>query len=622
MQIADLRSFSANSTLETDLLIIGGGPAGLAVAQELFFTPINILIAESGRLEETPEISALNQVESVGEPKSEAQKQKRTAFHSANAPFWSEDQQQFGVRCRVLGGSSHCWAGKSAAFDEIDFAARDWIPHSGWPFDRAKLDPYLDRAAKLLNLGPNCYDDRMWDLIGIEPPGPALDREGLQSFFWQFARSRIDQLDLLRCGPEFLRHKPPNVRVLLNATVTRIDTKSTGDAFQGVEVSTIDGARSQIRAKAAVLAASGIENPRLLLASNHTHPAGLGNQHDLVGRFLMDHPSARLGHFGLADCDAAVKHFGFYGLRHKGRTHMYMRGLAASPELQEREGLLNSAIYMLEDRATDDPWDALKRLLRRETENPLSDVAALAKSPGLLAKGASLRLLQSNALPERLKQTIIDTAIRINPNFAAREFQHRGLPHKLSQLHIDAITEQPPDRESRITLSDKSDPLGVPLPRVNWRIDDRSRWTLMRLGQLMASQSSRLGLPPPRLEEWIVRERPQDAVIIDMAHALGATRMSDDPKRGVVDSKCRVHGVQGLYIAGGSVFPTGGHANPTLMIVALAVRLADQIKADLAVQPGRSASSAVSESETKTPRKQSGMRLGVGAWMRTAPEQA
>jgi choline dehydrogenase-like flavoprotein len=149
---------------------------------------------------------------------------------------------------------------------------------------------------------------------------------------------------------------------------------------------------------------------------------------------------------------------------------------------------------------------------------------------------------------------------------------------------IDAITEQRPDPESRITLSDKRDALGVPMPRANWRIDAEARGSLIRLGKLIAAEFPRAGLPAPVLEDWVARERPEEAVIIDMAHCVGTTRMADDPKAGVVDAACRVHGVAGLYVGGGSVFPTSGHANPTLMILALAVRLADQIRADLSVR--------------------------------------
>jgi choline dehydrogenase-like flavoprotein len=60
---------------------------------------------------------------------------------------------------------------------------------------------------------------------------------------------------------------------------------------------------------------------------------------------------------------------------------------------------------------------------------------------------------------------------------------------------------------------------------------------------------------------------------------MGTTRMHADPRQGVVDVNCKVHGVDNLYIAGSSVFPTGGYANPTLTLVALALRLADRLKA-------------------------------------------
>jgi choline dehydrogenase-like flavoprotein len=80
----------------------------------------------------------------------------------------------------------------------------------------------------------------------------------------------------------------------------------------------------------------------------------------------------------------------------------------------------------------------------------------------------------------------------------------------------------------------------------------------------------------------VAQKRLTDAMIIDMAHTLGTTRMSQTPNSGVVDVNCRVHGVRGLYVAGGSVFPTSGHANPTLMILALAIRLADTLKAEFA----------------------------------------
>ena len=582
MDIEDLTRFDRNSLFETDLVIIGGGPAGLTIAREFFDSSVRVLVLESGLLDETPDHAALAEVESIGEPQGAQKRERRTRFHGASAPFWSQELQPYGVRCRALGGSTHAWAGKSAAFDTIDFAARPWVPHSGWPVAQAALASYIDRAAFVLNLGPNAYDETIWKLVGMRPPEPRLHAEGLRDFFWQFARSRIDQLDIMRFGREFTTFQAKNVRVLLNATVTNIELAADGSSFQGLDIATIDGIASKVRAKCAVVAASGIENPRLLLASNKVQAAGIGNSRDQVGRYLMDHTSARIGRFEPGDLGPVIKRFGFYGVRHDGQTHMYMHGLALSPELQERERLLNSAVYFLPERSPDDPWDALKRLLRRRSAHPAQDMLAVMAGAGLLTKGIGMRMLASNAMPAPLKDFIVNTAIRYSPNLVAGEFQDRGLPHKLTGLWVDAITEQRPDPASRITLSERKDRLGVPLACVDWRVGDDERQTIVRIADMVSDAFGRAGLPKPILEGWVAEKRLTDAMIIDMAHTLGTTRMSQTPNSGVVDTNCQVHGVRGLYVAGGSVFPTSGHANPTLMILALAIRLADTLKAEFA----------------------------------------
>jgi choline dehydrogenase-like flavoprotein len=582
MKTQDLAFLDAGTTIDTDLVIIGGGAAGLTIAREFLGTSINVLILESGRLEEDSRITDLNLVESIGEPKSAAQVRKRTEYHGMQCPSWSSETQKYGLRCRVLGGSTHAWAGKSAAFDHIDFAVRDWVPYSGWPFGRETLEPYLDRAAEVLNLGPNCYDDRLWKLAGIAPPQPPLDPNLLRSFFWQFARSRLDGRDAMRFGPEFLALDAPNVDVLLNATVTRINTNEAGSKFESLEVSTSDGARSRVRAKAAVLAASGVENARLLLVSNGIHPNGLGNGNDIVGRFLLDHPSARIGRFEAEGCAAVAGRFGAYRVRHHGRTHRYIQGFVPAKEIQERERLMHCAAFMMEEPASDDPWGPLTRLLRAKSTTLFSDLLSVASNPGLLAKGACMRMVEALAGPEPVMAFVDNAILRKFSNFSVRQFQSRDLPHKLKGITLHGITEQCPDPESRITLSDKCDPLGMPIARVNWRVDDEARRSLIRLGHLIRAELARAGLPAPVLDEWVANVRLQDGVIIDMGHTAGTTRMSDNPKLGVVNSNCQVHGVAGMYIAGASVFPTSGHVNPTLMILSLAIRLADQIKSDLA----------------------------------------
>jgi choline dehydrogenase-like flavoprotein len=581
MEIVDLLALDGRD-LETDLVIVGGGAAGLSVAWEFLGQKTRVVVLESGKLDETDSANALNEVESIGEPASDSQRRHREKVLSFLCPSWSPTLQPYGLRCRGLGGSTHSWAGKSAAFDDIDFSVRNWVPFAGWPIKRDALEPYLERAAARLNLGPNCYDEELWRRLGVPPPQPSIDPDLWRSYFWQFARSRIDRLDVLRMGKEFEACAAANIRVVVNATVTRITADGNSNVISGVEVSTINGRRSRVRAKAIVLAASAIENPRLLLASNAEWPAGLGNQHDTVGRYLMDHPSVTLGRIGAEQSAKVLRRFGYYGLRHAGRVHMFQHGLAASFAVQTRQHLLNASVYFSEERALDDPWDALKNLLRLNMRDVTSDLLSIASSPGLLAKGLGLRLLNANRFPERMKQFIVDSTIALRPDLAVREFLNRGLPHKVTGINIDAISEQPPDAESRITLSRRADRLGVPLAKVDWRVAASARRTLGQMGTMLEAEFERIGLPKPLLADWVREKRYDEAPVIDMGHTLGTTRMSENPRYGVVDPDCRLHGFAGLYVAGGSVFPTSGHANPTLMIVALCIRLADRIKVDLA----------------------------------------
>jgi choline dehydrogenase-like flavoprotein len=263
----------------------------------------------------------------------------------------------------------------------------------------------------------------------------------------------------------------------------------------------------------------------------------------------MDHPRATLGDFSVGTAEAVQSRFGLFQLKREAKAHFYAYGLALSPELQRKEGLLNCAAFLTEHRAADDPWEAIKRLYARKSDNVLQDTLAIASSPGLVVDGVRHRVLEG-----------------------------RNVPHKLDRLVIDCLVEQVPDRDSRVTLSDQPDPLGIPRARVHWKISELEKRSVMRLAQLFASEVGRIGFAPPVLAGWVRDNRPDQAVFCDVAHPTGTTRMADDPRQGVVDPNCRLHGVEGVYIAGSSVFPTAGHANPTLMIVALALRLADRLK--------------------------------------------
>ncbi len=545
MQIDNLDNFDPGSEFEADIAIIGAGPAGITIAREFLNSPYRVLLIESGLVDEHEPHMALNQVESEGEPAGEAAINFRRIFHGPNMGSFNQQAQPYGMRVRAFGGSAKYWGGRSATFDQMDFAKRDWVPFSGWPVSRESLKPYFDRAADWLNLGPNCYDEEFWKLLGGKIERPPLDRSKLRSCFWQYARSRRDLTQMKSFGADFKALDSGNVRVLVNATVTQA---------------------------------------RLLLASNRKRKEGLGNKHDIVGRFLMDHPGTRLGHFTRADLKKAG-YLGFYTLRKDGHFRLYLHGLTFSPELQAEEKLLNAAIYTLPEISPDDPIEALKRLVRLKSENPFADIWALITSVGLLSKAVGLKVFQSKLMPRSLQNLIINFFMVVNPSFVVREFQSKGVPHKLDCLSIHVMTEQVPDPESRIVLSESRDPLGMPRAKATWKISEVDRHNILRIGQLLRDELPKAGLPAPVMADWIVENRPQDAPLVDMAHATGATRMSNDPKTGVVDANCQVHDVENLYIAGASVFPTSGHANPTLMITSLALRLADHLKVRMGTLP-------------------------------------
>ena len=568
MKIETLSKLADNQTLKADIVIVGAGPVGLTIARHCAAPGRRVLIVESGLETEDEEHNALTRLENVGELSSEQQIKARILYHEMVTKMWRQEDQPFGVVCRGLGGSTQAWAGKSAPFDPIDFEMRPWVPLSDWPVAQEEVHRYVERAIVHLGLCPDPQPNRINDA-------------GVKSFYWQFARSRTRQTDVMRFGEEFLHDRVEHVDLLLDATVTHIALRADGKGFDHLDVSSISGNTARIEAPFCVLAANAIENPRLMLASNDVHPGGIGNTHDNVGRYLMDHPCSTVGTFAAADAGQPAKRFGFFAVTRNRRAYMYLHGLALTPEIQREEGLLNASIFFVPDLAPDDPWEAFKRLIRRESPEFRKDIARVGSGMGILIRALGLKFVQNQRVPDWLRNFIVNMAIRMIPNLVAEDFVSKGLPHKLKGLRIKAVTEQVPDHESRVTLSDNKDAFGIPQAKIDWRISNLERTTLLRISELARDAIVTSGMPAPVFADWINARRIEDAVIIDMAHSVGTTRMSLDPKFGVVDQDCKVHGLDNLYVSGGSVFPTAGHTNPTLMFVAFAIRLADHLNSRL-----------------------------------------
>lgn len=525
MKSVDLRVLAAGAVIRADVCIVGSGPAGIVLAQELADGATDVVVLESGGRAETAWADALNDVEDVGAPR-------------------QPDQRS--VRNRQLGGSSSTWWGRSATFSDIDLAERPWVPGSGWPIPLADIAEYFPRAAARLGLG--VIDSARATALATAA-NPAMSAAGpLAPFAWTYSRTASNSEEVLRFGDVVATVDLPGTRLFVNATVTHIDTDPSASHVERLEVRAPDGEVRHVEASTVVLAAGGIENARLLLASRRTAAAGLGNRHDLVGRYLMDHPRGPVASYRPEAFAAVQRTLGGWRTESPIGPVRIVPGFELTPEIQERESLLHAALWVEGGFSDDDPLVAMRRLSR--LSSPRADLMSVLR-------GAP---------------SVVETLVRTR-------VQGRSAVRMRDQLLVHAIVEQQPDRASRVTLHDtRSDVYGTPIARIDWKVGDAESRTVRRAAELFAAASERLGLPAPDLDPAVF-DGAGPVALPDAAHPTGTTRMARTASEGVVDTDLRVHGVNNLYVVGSSVFPTAGHANPTQMITAFAVRLGDHLRA-------------------------------------------
>jgi choline dehydrogenase-like flavoprotein len=504
----DGRALPNRSAFRADLVIIGAGAAGIAIAKALANSHLSIVLIESGGLEYDEATQALNNGENVSLP-------------YADLTY---------NRLRFFGGTTNHWGGWCRPLDSGDFLQRESIKYSGWPFERPTLDPYYRIAQGLVEAGPYNYDDHetVESLVGGKL---ALKGDELTLGMYQYSPPT-------RFGESYrtIIERARNIRTLLHTNALEIETEEGGSTVTGVRLGCLNGRRHSVRARNYVLATGGIENPRLLLASNSRQKPGLGNRRDLVGRFFMDHPHIVPARLLLTPREKHV--LNFMKDVHQGGIHG--RACLRPSERLVAAGGLN-ALFIL--------------------------------SMHLEFGGDGRPLAPDHPNEDNDEERILRATVSRLGTLSGEE-NSGDVP--TVEAMVEVACEQSPNPLSRVSLGEDRDALGMPRVRLDWRVDQSDmealRQTLVSFGSFMGR--NRLGyvrLHTADRSKW-------PGPIGWGNHHMGTTRMARDAASGVVDDNCKVHEVDNLFVAGSSIFPTCGAANPTLTIVALALRLADHLQ--------------------------------------------
>ena len=530
----DTRQVGQGKEIVTTVCIIGAGIAGITIAREMEKKGLDTCLLESGGMEADDATRDLYRGASVG----------------------MEYQFADGCRARFLGGSSNCWGGWCRPLDAWDFEKKDWVPHSGWPFGLDELLPYYQRTHELLQLGPVNFEPSYWER--------AINRDDVRRIPFMSGRVRdsISQFSPpVRFGKRYRQELKVAryLRVFLHANVTEIVTDRDGNKITHVKVRTLSGSSMTVQAKIFVLATGGIENARLLLASNQSEPAGIGNRHDLVGRYFMDHPRLLSGSVKFAPAWAGNK---LYDIKYN-----YMNTAVSA-----------NGVHIASQFALTKETLAQEKILNAR-------ICFCSEFPGEGSEGAKALFRCKQALLKKEQPgfsftsdlaTMLSEPVNTLSYGFTRLFHPRAL---IKNIGFQVIVEPAPDPDSRVSLDvQQRDSLGMPRVQVQWRLNNLVRRSVDRSIELVAQELQMSGVAQvdlaPRIEGGIW---PATFEKEGTWHHMGTTRMHDSPSQGVVDSDCRVHGIANLYIAGSSVFPTAGANFPTITLAALALRLSQHL---------------------------------------------
>ncbi len=558
--IEDGSEVATGDVLKADVCLVGAGAAGITLALELAAQRIDVLLLEAG-----------------GEKFSETSAQElrgESVFPQHHAPL-SE------CRSRQLGGTTALWVGRCLPLDPLDLDERDHVPGSGWPIEWSELESYYPQANEHCHVGAYAYT------VQSALPGAPVSlipglREGVLN------TSSIERWSLpTHFGRHYRRALASSSRInlLLNSACVELQLDPQSRRLTGLVVATALGRQFKVQARQYILAGGGLETTRMLLASSAVETEGLGNRSGHLGRHYMGHLFGSVAEIRFLGDPRQTIH-GF----ERDRQGVYCRRrIGLTPDTQKNEGLLNTAFWPTNPPAGDP-----------DHRNGVLSAAFLALSLPFLRDRLAAPIIQKMfcgepreaAYAQHLRNILLDFS-RASGHGAyylyRRFFTQRRVPalfvfNPANRYDLYYHAEQSPNPDSHVTLSDERDRLGMRRLKVNLHYQEQDIDSVVRSHRVLENELVR----EQKVARIEFKRRDIHAHVREQAcdgyHQIGTTRMAARERDGVVDKNCRVYGVENLYICSSSVFPTSGHANPTLTIVALAVRLANHLSRRLDMQ--------------------------------------
>jgi choline dehydrogenase-like flavoprotein len=538
-----------------DVCLVGAGPAGLSLAIALAIAGVQVVLIEGGSAGTTRMLDDVRLEGEAAYPQSHIS-QTRASGLGGTSGLWSYRMPN--LDDDPDGGERGC---RYAPLDPIDFEARPEVPHSGWPLDRSDLDPWYAKAQETAGLGRFDYHPDGWSSPAA-PPLP-LDPDLVETQMFQFASARTWTAEAVATLRASLA-----VKILTDTNVTELETDAGGTRVTAVHWRRDDGSAGTVHARATVLAAGGIENSRLLLLSDRQVHGGLGNGTGQVGRYWMEHPLVR-GGLLVAPAEAELgTRLGLYDARWQDGNKV-MAKLSIAAQRVRTEGLLSTSALLI-------PRDKV-------LAGTAFQAYTAARSPsGRAASLPARALIRARIAIGATDLLAARRAMAGQPDLDLNGWSGRPDAGRYRVFEIVHQTEQSPDPDNRVVLGTDTDRFGRRIPVLKWRWTTADRDRITRSRDLYAQAFASAGLGEMIQKDW---DQGRPRLLGGNHHHLGGTRISVDPATGVVDADLKVHGVTNLFVAGSSVFPTGGSVNPTLTVVALSLRLAAHVRRTLPALP-------------------------------------